>query len=186
MSQAPQTLILKNDVDEIPRLAEFVDSFCRSLGPAPKALFSLHVALEEAVTNVIRHGYQDGLPHRFTLALMVAPGGRLKAILTDDAPPYDPMARPPVDTSLPFEQRPIGGLGVHLVKTLMDSVRYERRDGNNILTMELAMKGPSSLPRELRRAPLLPPPPRINFRLHADHRIESRRLDRPPACGQAG
>jgi anti-sigma regulatory factor (Ser/Thr protein kinase) len=143
MSIAPQTLTLQNDVGEIPRLAEFIDRFCQPLEPAKKALFSLHLALEEAVTNVIKHGYQDGLPHRFTVALTAGSNGCVTAVLTDDAPPYDPVARPAVDTSLPLEERPIGGLGVHLVKTLAQAVRYERRGGQNVLTMELSLSDSS-------------------------------------------
>jgi anti-sigma regulatory factor (Ser/Thr protein kinase) len=137
MSAHPrQTLTLKNDRAEIPRLAAFIDSFCQPLGPTQGDLMSFHLALEEAVTNVINHGYRDGHAHEFTVALAAAPGGRVTAVVTDDAPAFDPVARPPVDTTLPLEERPIGGLGVHLIKNLMDSVRYERRDGRNILTLE--------------------------------------------------
>ena len=131
-----QTLTLKNDRAEIPRLAAFIDSFCQPLGPTKEDLMSFHLALEEAVTNVIAHGFQDGESHELTVALAAAPGGRVTAVVTDDAPAFDPVAHPAADTTLPLEQRPIGGLGVHLIKNLMDSVRYERRDGRNILTLE--------------------------------------------------
>jgi serine/threonine-protein kinase RsbW len=131
-----QTLTLRNDRLEIPRLAAFIDAYCQPLGPTQESLMSFHLALEEAVTNVIHHGYVDGQPHEFTVAVDTVPGGRVRAVVTDDAPAFDPTARPPVDTSLPLEQRPVGGLGVHLIKNLMDSVGYERRDGRNILTLE--------------------------------------------------
>jgi anti-sigma regulatory factor (Ser/Thr protein kinase) len=137
MSAPPrETITLRNDRAEIPRLAAFIDSFCRTLGPAQEDLMSFHLALEEAVTNVIHHGYVDGQSHEFTVSLAAAPGGLVTAVVSDDAPAFDPVARPPVDTSLPLEERPIGGLGVHLIKNLMDSVRYERREGRNILTLE--------------------------------------------------
>ena len=139
MSERHQTLTMRNDLGEITRVAEFVDAYCRPLGAAPKDLLALHLALEEAVTNVINHGYPDGQRHQFTVSLAAAPDGRLTAVVTDDAAPYDPLARPPVDTTLPLEQRAIGGLGVHLVRNLMTAVRYERRDGRNILTMELTL-----------------------------------------------
>ena len=129
-----QTLTLRNDLAEIHRLAAFVDAFCAPLAPTPKDVLSLHLALEEAVTNVIGHGYADGQPHTFTVELAAA-DRRVTAVVTDDAPAYDPLARAEVDITLPVEQRPIGGLGVHLVKKLMDSARYERRDGRNILTL---------------------------------------------------
>lgn len=134
MSSPSQTLTLTNDLAEIPRLAEFVETFCEPLGPSAKDMLALQLALEETVTNVINHGYQDGLEHKFTVSL-AAVNGRVTAVVTDDAPAYDPLARPEVDTSLPISERPIGGLGVHLVKKLMDSAHYERRDNCNILTL---------------------------------------------------
>ena len=134
MSSHRQTITLRNDLAEIPRLAEFVDGFCAPLAPTPKDVLALQLALEEAVTNVINHGYADGQPHTFTVELAAA-DRRATVIVTDDAPAYDPLARAEVDTTLPLEDRRIGGLGVHLVKKLMDSARYERRDGRNLLTL---------------------------------------------------
>lgn len=134
MSTVSQTLTLANDLAEISRLAEAVEAFCGPLEPSAKDVLSLHLALEEVVTNVINHGYTDGHAHVFTVDLLME-DRRVTAVVTDDAPPYDPLAREEVDVSLPLEQRPIGGLGVHLVKKLMDSVCYERRDGKNILTL---------------------------------------------------
>jgi serine/threonine-protein kinase RsbW len=128
-----QTITLRNDLAEIPRLATFVEAFCAPLAPTPKDVPALQLALEEAVTNVINHGYADSQPHTFTVELAAA-DRRVTVIVTDDAPAYDPLARAEVDITLPLEDRPIGGLGVHLVKKLMDSARYERRDGHNILT----------------------------------------------------
>jgi len=61
---------------------------------------------------------------------------RIRAVITDDAPAYDPLAREEVDTSIPLEGRAIGGLGVHLVKKHMNVSLYERIDGKNILTIE--------------------------------------------------
>jgi len=136
MPSSQQSITLKNELSEIERLAGFVDAFCEPLEPGMKDLMAIQLALEEAVTNVINHGYSDGQAHTFAVELAATPDRRVKAIVTDDAPAYDPLARPPVDTTLPLEERKIGGLGVHLVKKLMDSAHYERRDGKNILTFE--------------------------------------------------
>ena len=135
MSVAPQTLTLANDLAEIPRLADFVDELCARLSATQKDVLALQLSLEEVVTNVIDHGYTDGQPHTFTVTFSVS-SHRITIVIDDDAPAYDPLARPDVDTSLPLEDRPIGGLGVHLVKKLMTSARYERRDGHNRLTLE--------------------------------------------------
>lgn len=130
-----QVLTLRNDLAEIPRLAEFVDAFCAPHELAPRDLMALQLALEEAVTNVINHGYCDGQAHEFTVALELDDDRRMTAVVTDDAPAFDPLVRPAVDTSLPLDERPIGGLGVHLVKKLMDHAHYERRGAKNVLTL---------------------------------------------------
>lgn len=133
MSQR-QTFTLANDLAEISRLAEGIETFCAPLDPGPKDLMAVQLAVEEAVTNVINHGYADGQPHTFTVEFSLE-DRRLTTVITDDAAAYDPLARPDVDTTKPLEEREIGGLGVHLVKKLMDSTLYERRDGRNVLTL---------------------------------------------------
>src|SRR4051812_7828469 len=120
MSASRQTLTLRNDLAELTRLAEFIDAFCAPLQPSDKDVMAFQLALEEAVTNVINHGYRDGQPHTFTVGLNLGADDRVTAIVADDAPAFDPLARAPVDTSAPLEEREIGGLGVHLVKKLMD------------------------------------------------------------------
>lgn len=104
---------------------------------------SLHLVLEELVTNVINHGYIDGQSHTFTVALSAGPDRLVTAVITDDAPAFDPLGCAAIDTSLPLEDRPIGGLGVHLVKNLARSAHYERRNGKNILTLTCALAGAS-------------------------------------------
>lgn len=134
-----QLLTLSNDLAEIPRLAEAVEAFCEPLTPTMKDLLAIQLALEETVTNVINHGYKEhpAGTRTFTVELAAPTPDRIRATITDDAPAYDPLARPEVDVSLPIEERPIGGLGVHLVKKLMHHASYERRGNQNVLTLEL-------------------------------------------------
>lgn len=133
-----QLLILSNDLSEIPRLAEAVEAFVEPFAPGMKDVLAIQLALEEAVTNIIEHGYQadPAGTRRFTVELAVPEAGRIRMVITDDAPAYDPLARPPVNLDLPIEDRPIGGLGVHLVKNLMQLAFYERDADKNILTLE--------------------------------------------------
>lgn len=137
VSAEPQILTLRNDLAEIPRLADAVAAFCAPLDPSPKDLMGLQLVLEELVTNVINHGYADGQPHTFTVSLSLE-GRQVTAVIDDDAPAFDPLARAEVDTTLPLDQRPIGGLGVHLVKKLTQRAHYERRNGHNILSVTCA------------------------------------------------
>ena len=97
-------------------------------------LSGLNLALEEAATNVIMYAYPDGAYGSVELSC-VKDGGALRFTLTDTGKPFDPTARPEVDINAGVEERAIGGLGIHLVKNIMDSVSYSREDGKNILTM---------------------------------------------------
>jgi len=142
VSAEPLTITLRNDLAEIPRLAEAVEVFCAPLEPSTKDLMGLQLVLEELVTNVINHGYRDGQPHTFTVSLSLS-GRLVTAVIDDDAPAFDPLARAEVDTTLPLDQRPIGGLGVHLVKKLTTHARYERRNGRNLLSITCAFAPPS-------------------------------------------
>lgn len=132
----PLLLTLRNDLAEIPRVADAVEAFCEPLEAPMKDLMAVQLALEETITNVINHGYRDGAAHTFTVELSSPVPDRIRMVVTDDAPAYDPLARPEVNLDLPIEDRPIGGLGVHLVKKLMQHARYERRANKNILTLE--------------------------------------------------
>lgn len=136
MTPQPQLLTIANDLAELPRLMDAAEAFCRELDAGPCDLAAIQLAVEEIATNVMTHGYSDGGRHFFTVALEAPEPDRIRAVVTDDAPPYNPLARPEVDTSLPLEERPIGGLGVHLVKRMMSVCIYEHKEGRNIFTVE--------------------------------------------------
>jgi len=127
-------LTLKNDLAEITRLAAELEAFCEQNGVSMDTVMALNLALEEAVTNVIDYGYDDGGVHEFQVELAVA-DGNITATISDDAKEYNPLLREDPDVDAPLEERRIGGLGVLLVKKLMDTVSYARTDGKNVLTM---------------------------------------------------
>ncbi|HEY0835980.1 MAG TPA: ATP-binding protein [Azospirillum sp.] len=128
-------LRLANDLAEIPRLAETVEGFFDEHGLPPKLAFAFNLALDELLTNVISYAFAPGTTHEIAVRLAVA-DGQVTAELEDDGPAFDPLtdARAPVLDG-DIDDRPIGGLGIHFVKTMMDRVDYERRDGRNRLTM---------------------------------------------------
>jgi anti-sigma regulatory factor (Ser/Thr protein kinase) len=125
---------LKTELNELPRLAKEVDRFCDSVAASDPDRFALQVALEEVVMNVINHGFKGQPGHAVHINLS-SDERAVTVVARDDAPAYDPLARAEVDTSLALEDRPVGGLGVHLVKKLMQEARYERRDDTNVLTL---------------------------------------------------
>lgn len=104
----------------------FVERFAADRAMVPDDAARVLIAVEEIVTNVVRHGY-DAAPGaiRFTLRLE---GARLFVEMVDDARPFDPFAQAPPDLDAPIEERRVGGLGLPIVKSLMDRTHY-RRDG---------------------------------------------------------
>lgn len=131
-----QTLTIAASLAELTRVMQMVDDFCGGVSASAADVSALHLALEEIVTNVITHGYSHDASHCFTVQLEAVATDRIRAVVRDDAAAYNPLARPEVNTDLPLEARPVGGLGVHLVKKLMDVCLYEHRDGRNIFTVE--------------------------------------------------
>lgn len=129
-------LDLANDLAEIPRLAEAVEAFFDERGLPPKLAFEFNLALDELLTNVISYAFPAGGDHRITVRVAIAGDGRVTAELEDDGAPFDPFAEaPPPVLDGDLEDRPIGGLGVHFVRTMMDAVQYERRGGRNRVTL---------------------------------------------------
>ncbi len=127
-------LILQNRPEEKERLLRALEEFSRQHRLAPAVLQAADVALEEHLTNVMAYAYEDAAPHQIRIRLTLE-NQRLQIEIEDDGRPYDPLSRPAVDTSLPLEEKPIGGLGIHLIRSLMDEVDYRREARKNILRM---------------------------------------------------
>jgi sigma-B regulation protein RsbU (phosphoserine phosphatase) len=129
-----RSITLPNDVETIPQLATFVEKVCIALDIDDYTTTQLNLAMEEAVVNVMSYAYPAGTVGNVNIEAM-ANDNRLKFIVSDWGTPFDPTAEKEVDTTLSAEERPIGGLGIHLVRQIMDSINYERIDGKNVLTL---------------------------------------------------
>ena len=129
-----RSITLPNDIEKVPLLAEFVDEVCEIVGFDMSTTMGINLALEEAVVNVMSYAYQPGTTGNVNIDAM-ANESRLKFIISDWGTPFDPTAEKEVDTTLSAEERPIGGLGIHLVRQIMDSINYERIGGMNVLTL---------------------------------------------------
>lgn len=127
-------LEMKNDIGQIPKLEAFVGDIAGRRSLDPGLVTSINLALEEAVTNVIMYAYPKGTEGTVSIDSKDSPG-LLEFTITDSGMEFDPTSAPKPDTSLDVEQRRIGGLGIHLVRSIMDSVTYQRKDGRNILKM---------------------------------------------------
>ena len=129
------SLRLHNRLLELDRVADAVEAFGEAHGLPARLRFQIRLVLDELLTNIISYGYPEDGDHLITVA-MGQEGSRLRFVLEDDARPFDPLtARTPDTTGIPEERR-IGGLGIHLVRTIMDRVAYERVGGTNRLILE--------------------------------------------------
>ena len=120
--------------EEVMRGCEAADAFARSAGAPDEAARDLKLALEELLTNVVVHAYGRDAARRLTLALRALPGG-VAAELRDGGPPWDPRQAPAPDLELDPDERAIGGLGVHLVLSLVDALDWRREGDENVVTV---------------------------------------------------
>jgi serine/threonine-protein kinase RsbW len=113
----------------------FVAAFVKEQGIAADDAARILILLEELLTNLVKYGYPDRAePGRAEIVLALN-GSRLEIEFIDDGCAFDPLAGPLPNLDEPLEERPIGGLGLHLLRSLSDGVRYERRDNKNVIRL---------------------------------------------------
>ena len=133
-NEIKRQLTLPNDVKQVPLLAEFIDGICEAAEVDMMLTMQLNLAIEEAVVNVMNYAYPAGTEGTVCIDAQVS-NGVLQFVISDSGAPFDPTARAEVDTTLSAEERGIGGLGIHIVRQIMDSIDYKRVDGRNVLTL---------------------------------------------------
>jgi sigma-B regulation protein RsbU (phosphoserine phosphatase) len=127
-------LVLPNDIATIPQLNEFIDTVAEEVGLDMSLTMSLNLALEEAVVNVMDYAYTEGQRGNVDIEV-TADQQWLTFVISDTGIAFDPTAKEDVDTTLSAEERPIGGLGIFLVRQLMDDIDYKREGNKNVLTL---------------------------------------------------
>ena len=130
-----ETLLLQNDVKQVKELIAFVKQVTERLGIDVKQAKQIRLAVEEAVVNVINYAYLPEITGNIDVQA-ISDGQWLKFVITDNGVAFDPTEKEKADTTLSAEDRPIGGMGILLVRELMDSINYERTDGKNVLTLK--------------------------------------------------
>lgn len=118
----------------------FLEETAEAFGLDSMLLMSLNLVMEEAVSNIIFYAYKEGETGENIRISMELEDGVLTIVLTDTGLPFDPTAREDPDVSLPAEERPIGGLGIFLIKKMMDEVVYRREDDANVFIMSKKIK----------------------------------------------
>ena len=129
-----ETLVMKNNLHEVTRFSAFITSATEKLGIEKSLARQLRLAVEEAVVNVIEYAYPAGKEGDITVKIM-SDGNTLRFQIIDAGVLFDPTMKERADTTLSAEDRQIGGLGILLVRELMDSINYERIEGTNVLTL---------------------------------------------------
>ena len=132
--QYQRHITLPNDVQATTELGMFVDEVCENVGFDMSTTLKLNLAIEEAVVNVMNYAYPAGTKGDVDIDAE-ANDELLKFVISDSGTPFDPTTQGEVDTTLSVEERGIGGLGIHLIRQIMDTINYERVDGKNVLTL---------------------------------------------------
>jgi len=127
-------IILKNKPEEKRRLLAALETFACA-HQLPKPVFrAADLVLEEHLTNVMSYAYDDGRDHEIRVRLEASPS-QIVIEVEDDGRAFDPTHAPELDTFLPVDQKPVGGLGIHFIHRCMDEVRCQRRANRNVLWM---------------------------------------------------
>ena len=132
-------LTIDATVANLPAVTDFVNEQLEALGCSMKVRAQIDIAVDELFGNIAQYAYHPGVgPATVRVELTEEP---LCVVITflDGGVPYDPLKKEDPDTTLPAEQRQIGGLGIYIVKKSMDVVEYEYKDGQNILIIKKKM-----------------------------------------------
>ena len=136
MTAVDETLTIEvcNVPDAIAPAAEKAEAWLKSFRPSKEAVYLILLAIEELVTNCIKYGYDDAGKH--TIVIRLAVNDQFVTItVIDDGRAFNPLALAPPDFSKAIADRPIGGLGIFMLRSLADTMDYERRDHRNQLTL---------------------------------------------------
>lgn len=128
-------LTIENQIEQLAGVATFVEELGEELGLSVEHVFNFNLVLEEAMTNVIMYAYPEGETHEIWLTA-IEQDGVVTFRVEDEGTAFDPTAVPDADVTLSAEERAIGGLGIFLIRQLMDEVEYQRVNGRNQLTMK--------------------------------------------------
>jgi anti-sigma regulatory factor (Ser/Thr protein kinase) len=128
-------ILLVNQLKELETINQYLEELSGAWDLSLPLTMKLNLVLEEAFTNIVNYGFRDDKIHEITLVFKKE-NNCLHISLIDDGIPYDPTKASDPDINLSAEEREIGGLGIHLIRKMMDSVSYQRVGETNVLNME--------------------------------------------------
>lgn len=127
-------LLIKNHLSELEKVGQFIEEIGNELGLSMEMIMNLNLVMEEMVVNVIDYAYPEGKEADIEL-LAKSDGKELTFVLSDQGREFDPTAKEDNDMSENPAERQLGGMGIFIVKNIMNKVTYQRLDGKNLLTM---------------------------------------------------
>jgi anti-sigma regulatory factor (Ser/Thr protein kinase) len=134
-SEEKVKMVFRNRINELPELSVRVGALMERWSIPVKIINNIHLAIEELVSNIVFYAFDDVMEHLIVLEFTRTDKG-IEIRIEDEGKPFDPVHdRVHVDLTLTSEKRQVGGLGIHLVKTLMDKVEYRRTGNKNIITI---------------------------------------------------
>ena len=132
-------LKLKNQISELERVNQFVEEIGDELGLDMELQMNLNLVMEEMVSNVIFYAYPQGTEAEIEL-VAESDGKEVTFVLSDSGKEFDPTMKESVNTDINPAERDIGGMGIFIVKNIMNKVSYQRLKGKNLLTMKKEIK----------------------------------------------
>ena len=131
----PETTVrIENDLSEIAKVDEKLDDFAGQFGVPPAIAATFHIIFDDLLNNVISYGFNAEQRHFIDIRLELTANSLIVSI-ADDGVPFNPLAETAPDTTLSIEDRPIGGMGIHLVINMVDNISYQRTADKNVLTL---------------------------------------------------
>lgn len=140
MAEKKLSFELKNKLSELDILEEKIHGFSGQLGLTEKSYCKINLVLEELFTNIVSYGYEDDSEHEIQFNI-THDNGHLTIQIEDDGIPFNPAEASDPDLECTLEERKIGGLGIHLIKNLMDDVVYQRCGDKNVLILKKDISG---------------------------------------------
>jgi len=130
---------LRNQLSEIQRFQDEFAQFAAAKDMETTTIRELHVVFDELLSNIVRHAYLDEENHEIEVEIDDS-SKSLKITIEDDGIPFNPLEADKPDTSSPLEERPIGGLGIHLVLNMVDKLTYKRDSNRNIVVLMKSLR----------------------------------------------
>ena len=137
------TLVVTNRIAELRRMSQWLRDRCALAGVSEELIQRLELCANEALANIMSYAYSDEAAHDITLTLDTTID-HVRLCIRDDGRPFNPLGMPEHAMPASLADAAVGGLGVHLIRNMMSSCGYERRDTHNMLTLEASAETPST------------------------------------------